>query len=63
MGKKKVDYTGGNKWELQVPDFAKLKELLTTWQLEMQNADGWNAVERGPQRRIFRWDALDHAPG
>ena len=40
----KVDYKGGNKWELQVPDFARLKELLTTWQLEMQNADGWNAV-------------------
>ena len=40
----KVDYKGGNKWELQVPDFARLKELLTTWQMEMQNADGWNAV-------------------
>lgn len=40
----KVDYKDGNKWELQPPDLAKLKELLTTWQLEMQAAGGWNAV-------------------
>lgn len=40
----KVDYKDGNKWELQEPDLAKLKELLTTWQLEMQKAGGWNAV-------------------
>ena len=40
----KVDYKDGNKWELQAPDLAKLKELLTTWQLEMQAAGGWNAV-------------------
>lgn len=40
----KVDYKDGNKWELQPPDFARLKELLTTWQLEMQAANGWNAV-------------------
>lgn len=40
----KVDYKDGNKWELQAPDLAKLKELLTTWQLEMQAANGWNAV-------------------
>lgn len=40
----KVDYKDGDKWELQSPDLAKLKELLTTWQLEMQAAGGWNAV-------------------
>lgn len=40
----KVDYKGGNKWELQPPDLRQLKELLTTWQLEMQKAGGWNAV-------------------
>lgn len=40
----KVDYKDGNKWELQAPDLARLKELLTTWQLEMQKAGGWNAV-------------------
>lgn len=39
-----MDYKDGNKWELQAPDLAKLKELLTTWQLEMQQAGGWNAV-------------------
>lgn len=40
----KVDYKDGNKWELQAPDLVKLKDLLTTWQLEMQAANGWNAV-------------------
>lgn len=40
----KVDYKDGNKWELQPPDLAKLKELLASWQLEMQRAGGWNAV-------------------
>lgn len=40
----KVDYKDGNKWELQAPDLGRLKELLTTWQLEMQKAGGWNAV-------------------
>lgn len=40
----KVDYKDGNKWELQVPDLGRLKELLTAWQLEMQKAGGWNAV-------------------
>ena len=39
-----MDYRDGNKWELQSPNLAKLKELLTTWQLEMQAAGGWNAV-------------------
>lgn len=40
----KVDYKDDNKWELQPPDLQKLKELLTTWQLRMQEGNGWNAV-------------------
>ena len=40
----KVDYRDGNKWELQAPDLARLKELLSVWQTEMQAANGWNAV-------------------
>ena len=40
----KVDYQNGNKWELQSPDLARLKDLLITWQMEMQAAGGWNAV-------------------
>lgn len=40
----KVDYKDGNKWELQAPDLVRLQDLLTTWQLEMQTANGWNAV-------------------
>ena len=40
----KVDYKDGNKWELQAPDLARLKEILTAWQLGMQSANGWNAV-------------------
>lgn len=40
----KVDYKDGNKWELQAPDLGRLKELLAAWQLEMQEAGGWNAV-------------------
>ena len=40
----KVDYKDGNKWELQAPDLGRLKELLSTWQLEMQRAGSWNAV-------------------
>lgn len=40
----KVDYKNGNKWELQPPDLEKLKDIFTTWQMEMQKANGWNAV-------------------
>jgi len=40
----KVDYKDGNKWELQLPDFARLKDLFVKWQLGMQKAGGWNAL-------------------
>ena len=40
----KVDYVNGDKWTLMKPDFNKLKELLVSWQLGMQQGGGWNAV-------------------
>ncbi|MDD3402757.1 MAG: alpha,alpha-phosphotrehalase [Hespellia sp.] len=40
----KVDYKDGQKWELKAPDYRELKQLLETWQLGMQEANGWNAV-------------------
>ncbi len=40
----KVDYKNGDKWELQDADFLKLKQFLSTWQTEMQQKNGWNAV-------------------
>ena len=40
----KVDYKNKMKWELQEPDFMELKQLLTTWQVRMQENDAWNAL-------------------
>ena len=40
----KVDYSNGNKWSLMKPDFKKLKDLLVSWQVGMQDGGGWNAV-------------------
>ena len=40
----KVDYFNGNKWELAKPDYCRLKTLLETWQLQMQQHHGWNAL-------------------
>lgn len=40
----KVDYKDGNKWALMEPDYEKLKELFGTWQMGMQEGNGWNAV-------------------
>lgn len=40
----KVDYKDGQKWELKEPDYMELKQLLETWQLGMQEANGWSAV-------------------
>lgn len=40
----KVDYKNNNKWALQAPDYKHLKELFTSWQEDMQEADAWNAV-------------------
>ncbi|MEQ2527480.1 alpha,alpha-phosphotrehalase [Bacillaceae bacterium CLA-AA-H227] len=40
----KVDYKNQQKWELQDCDFEALKDLLVTWQVEMEKGNGWNAV-------------------
>lgn len=40
----KIDYKGGDKWELMDPDLLELKRLLEDWQLNMQEQNGWNAV-------------------
>lgn len=40
----KVDYKDGDKWSLKAPDLLEFKQLLQTWQEEMQTADGWNAL-------------------
>ena len=40
----KVDYRDGNKWELKLPDYRELKDLFETWQMGMQDANGWDAV-------------------
>ena len=40
----KVDYGGGNKWQLQAPDLAELRSLFRTWQEGMAQGGGWSAV-------------------
>ena len=40
----KVDYAGGDKWALQEPDIARLREILREWQEGMQAGGGWNAL-------------------
>lgn len=40
----KIDYKDGKKWELMEPDYEALNGLYRTWQLGMQEEDGWNAV-------------------
>lgn len=40
----KVDYKGGQKWELMPYDFEALKRLFTQWQTGMQQGGGWNAL-------------------
>ncbi|MCG0041201.1 alpha,alpha-phosphotrehalase, partial [Escherichia coli] len=40
----KVDYPNGEKWALADFDFIKLKEILSTWQREMNKGGGWNAL-------------------
>ncbi len=40
----KIDYRGGDKWQLMPPDLEKLKRLLCRWQTEMQAQNGWNAT-------------------
>lgn len=40
----KVDYLNGNKWALQEPDIAQLRDLFATWQEQMAEGGGWNAL-------------------
>ena len=40
----KVDFMGNEKWVLVPIDFAKLKEILFSWQSGMAAHDAWNAV-------------------
>lgn len=40
----KVDYRGGNKWELMDPDIARLREVFQMWGEGMQAGGGWNAL-------------------
>ena len=40
----KVDFMGNEKWVLVPTDFAKLKEILFSWQSGMADHDAWNAV-------------------
>ncbi len=50
----KIDYKDGDKWELMPPDLHRLKDLFKTWQVGMQDGNGWNAVfwENHDQPRI-----------
>ncbi|WP_186578698.1 alpha,alpha-phosphotrehalase [Aquibacillus kalidii] len=40
----KVDYPNGDKWTQADFDFHSLKEILSTWQVEMNKGGGWNAL-------------------
>ncbi|MBS2967746.1 alpha,alpha-phosphotrehalase [Metabacillus sp. KIGAM252] len=40
----KVDYPNGEKWALADFDFLKLKDILSTWQVKMNEGRGWNAL-------------------
>lgn len=40
----KVDYLNKDKWTSMAFDFQELKKLLNTWQLKMQEGNGWNAL-------------------
>jgi trehalose-6-phosphate hydrolase len=40
----KVDYPNGEKWVKADFDFLQLKQILSTWQVEMNKGGGWNAL-------------------
>ncbi|WBW99704.1 alpha,alpha-phosphotrehalase [Oceanirhabdus sp. W0125-5] len=40
----KVDYKDGDKWTKMEFDFSELKKILSTWQKEMHEGGGWNAL-------------------
>ncbi|WP_078395151.1 alpha,alpha-phosphotrehalase [Shouchella patagoniensis] len=40
----KVDYPNGEKWTVADFDFTQLKEILSKWQVRMNEGGGWNAL-------------------
>lgn len=40
----KIDYKDGQKWVIKEPDLGELKTLFETWQIGMQENNGWNAL-------------------
>ena len=40
----KVDYPNGEKWTKAPFDFVQLKKILSKWQIEMYEGNGWNAT-------------------
>ncbi|QDP38988.1 alpha,alpha-phosphotrehalase [Radiobacillus deserti] len=40
----KVDYPNGDKWTKADFNFQELKDILSTWQVEMHEGGGWNAL-------------------
>ncbi|CDQ18673.1 alpha,alpha-phosphotrehalase [Halobacillus karajensis] len=40
----KVDYPNGEKWTVADFDFHELKQILSKWQREMNEGNGWNAL-------------------
>ena len=40
----KVDYPNGEKWEIGDMDFLQLKQILSKWQVGMNEGGGWNAL-------------------
>ncbi|TDL32593.1 alpha,alpha-phosphotrehalase [Jeotgalibacillus sp. S-D1] len=40
----KVDYPNGEKWSVADFDFLQLKDILSTWQIGMNEGGGWNAL-------------------
>lgn len=40
----KVDYPNGEKWAIGDMDFKALKKILSTWQIGMNEGNGWNAL-------------------
>ncbi|WP_088042069.1 alpha,alpha-phosphotrehalase [Bacillus sp. EAC] len=40
----KIDYKDGEKWSIMDFDFMELKNILNSWQIGMQDGNGWNAL-------------------
>lgn len=39
-----VDYKNGDRWTVQETDFVKLKHILSSWQLKLEEVNGWNSL-------------------